>query len=52
MDDSLKRILDEFERLKGQFVITDNWDVQRLIAIGIMFYGMEEKQLGSPASVK
>lgn len=34
MDDNLKIITAEFEKLKGQFVITDNWDVKRLIAIG------------------
>lgn len=31
---SKESILKEFEELKGQFVITDNWDVQRLLAIG------------------
>ena len=33
MDDNLKRILKEFEELKGQFVIS-GFDIQRLIAIG------------------
>ena len=34
MDSNLKRILDEFEELKGQFVITESWSIERLIAIG------------------
>ena len=34
MDSNLKRILDEFEELKGQFVITESWEIERLIAIG------------------
>lgn len=32
MDDNLKIILAEFEKLKGQFVII-NWNIQRFIAI-------------------
>jgi hypothetical protein len=27
-------ILNEFEQLKGQFVITESWEVERLVAIG------------------
>lgn len=34
MDNNLKRILEEFEAHKGQFVITESWDIERLIAIG------------------
>lgn len=34
MDNNLKIILAEFEELKGQFVITDSWKIERLIAIG------------------
>ena len=34
MGDNLKIILEEFERLKGQFVITESWDIERLIGIG------------------
>jgi hypothetical protein len=34
MDSNLNRILKEFEELKGQFVITESWEVERLIAIG------------------
>jgi len=34
MDSNLKLILAEFDKLKGQFVITDDWTVMRLIAIG------------------
>jgi len=34
MSDNLKIILDEFERLKGQFVITEMNKIERLIAIG------------------
>jgi hypothetical protein len=34
MDDNLKIILAEFEKLKGQFVITQSHVVERLIAIG------------------
>ena len=34
MDGNLKKILGEFERLKGQFVITCSWEIERLVAIG------------------
>jgi hypothetical protein len=34
MDNSLKEILEEFESLKGQFVITSGQDIERLVAIG------------------
>lgn len=34
MDSNLDRILKEFEELKGQFVITESWEIERLIAIG------------------
>ena len=34
MDSNLKEILEEFEILKGQFVITQSWRIERLIAIG------------------
>lgn len=34
MDSNLKRILDEFEAHKGQFVLTESWEIERLIAIG------------------
>lgn len=34
MTDNLTLIKAEFEKLKGQFVITDNWRIERLIAIG------------------
>ena len=34
MDDNLKIILSEFEELKGQFVITESWKIERFIAIG------------------
>lgn len=34
MEDNLKIILEEFEKLKGQFVINDMWNIERLIAIG------------------
>ena len=34
MSDNLKIILQEFEELKGQFVITESWEIERLIAIG------------------
>lgn len=34
MSDNLKIILDEFERLKGQFVITEMNKIERLITIG------------------
>ncbi len=34
MEDNLKIILEEFEKYKGQFVITNLWTVERLVAIG------------------
>jgi hypothetical protein len=34
MDSNLNRILKEFEELKGQFVITNSWTIERLVAIG------------------
>ena len=34
MDENLKKILDEFEKLKGQFVITFSWEIERLVAVG------------------
>lgn len=34
MEDNLKIILDEFERLKGQFVITEMNKIERFVAIG------------------
>lgn len=34
MTDNLTLIKAEFEKLKGQFVITDSWKVERLVAIG------------------
>lgn len=34
MENNLKIILDEFERLKGQFVITEMNKIERLVAIG------------------
>lgn len=34
MSENLKIILGEFEKYKGQFVITDLWRVERLVAIG------------------
>jgi len=34
MDTNLQQILEEFEVLKGQFVITASWKIERLIAIG------------------
>jgi hypothetical protein len=34
MDSNLKLIMDEFERMKGQFVITQSWAIERLVAIG------------------
>jgi hypothetical protein len=33
MDSNLKLIFEEFEKLKGQFVITQSWEIERLIAI-------------------
>ena len=34
MEDNLKRILEKFEKLKGQFVITQLHKIERLVAIG------------------
>lgn len=34
MSDNLKIILNEFESLKGQFVITDSHTIERFVAIG------------------
>jgi hypothetical protein len=34
MSDNLKHILKEFEELKGQFVITLDWKIERLVSIG------------------
>jgi hypothetical protein len=34
LDDNLMSILKEFENLKGQFVITETLNIERLIAIG------------------
>jgi hypothetical protein len=34
MDTNLQQILEEFDSLKGQFVITASWKIERLIAIG------------------
>ena len=34
MDENLKKILDEFEKLKGQFVITCSCEIERLVAVG------------------
>lgn len=34
MSENLKIILSEFEELKGQFVITDSWRIERFVAIG------------------
>jgi hypothetical protein len=34
MDSNLQRILKEYEAHKGQFVITESWEIERLIAIG------------------
>ena len=34
MDNNLKIILDEFEQLKGQFIITMSHTIERLVAIG------------------
>ena len=34
MEDNLKIIISEFEQHKGQFVITESWEIERLIAIG------------------
>lgn len=34
MTDNKTLILSKFEELKGQFVITDSWEVERLVAVG------------------
>ena len=34
MEDNLTLIKGEFEKLKGQFVKTDSWRIERLVAIG------------------
>lgn len=34
MSSALEQILEEFESLKGQFVITSGQDIERLVAIG------------------
>jgi hypothetical protein len=34
MDNNLKLILEEFEQLKGQFIITMSHTIERLVAIG------------------
>jgi hypothetical protein len=34
VEDNLTLIKGEFEKLKGQFVITDSWRIERLVAIG------------------
>jgi len=34
MTDNKTLILAEFEKLKGQFVINDSWEVERLVAVG------------------
>lgn len=31
---NLPKILEEYEKLKGQFVITDGWKIERLVGIG------------------
>jgi len=31
---NLPKILEQYEKLKGQFVITDSWKIERLIGIG------------------
>lgn len=31
---NLPKILEQYEKLKGQFVITDNWEIERLVGIG------------------
>lgn len=31
---NLPKILEEFENLKGQFVITASWEIERLVGIG------------------
>ena len=34
MEDNKTLILAEFENLKGQFVITASWNIERLVAVG------------------
>jgi hypothetical protein len=34
MEDNKTLILREFEKLKGQFVITASWEIERLVAVG------------------
>lgn len=34
MTDNKTLILQKFETLKGQFVITDSWEIERLVAVG------------------
>lgn len=34
MEDNLSSIKTEFENRKGQFVITDSWKIERLVAVG------------------
>jgi hypothetical protein len=34
MTDNKTLILNEFENLKGQFVINDSWNIERLVGIG------------------
>ena len=34
MTDNKSLILAEFEKLKGQFVITSSWKIERLVAVG------------------
>jgi len=34
MEDNKTKILQEFEELKGQFVITASWEIERLVAVG------------------
>lgn len=34
MEDNRTLILREFEELKGQFVITASWEIERLVAVG------------------
>lgn len=34
IDGNLKIIRAEFQKLKGQFIITDSWQIERLVAIG------------------
>ena len=34
MEDNLKLILEEFEQLKGQIVITMSYNIERLVAVG------------------